>query len=264
MVECKALAGSLEIELAEYKKQKKPGQDVGTNTEDRPLEPRTKQQERINTLEDQLSRAEDEIRSVSERLSAAESAKSTLESGKARAKSEIHSLLQRVQESEIWRREGELALQKLGIIESADLSQVDWATVEGRLKMILGAQTQKISESHQEDEPIVATDIQSKEVLCTEVIYRSQSVHTSSHASPTSHLTLQSRIPANSTDNSSSRCFPGSIVPFSHVRNAFPHMPYSPNGSLGDINIQLPSTPQGNLLEKVKHLIFFVGIIIGA
>lgn len=105
---------------------------------------------RIDVLEGQLSGAQGEIRSVSERLVTAESAKSALESGKARAKSEMHSLLHRIQESESWKKEGELVLQKLGIIESGNPPQVSWPIIEGRLNEMLDTRVQKTPNTRQE------------------------------------------------------------------------------------------------------------------
>jgi hypothetical protein len=44
----------------------------------------------------------------------------------------------------------------------------------------------------------------------------------------------------------------GSIVPFSHVQNDFPQIAYSPNGTISDFGIQLPSTPHKDSSEKEK------------
>ncbi|KAJ9305899.1 hypothetical protein DTO217A2_4642 [Paecilomyces variotii] len=259
LAECEARAVSLETELGEYRQQGMPGQEAGAGTEGRPVENSEELQKRIDVLEGQLSGAQGEIRSVSERLVTAESAKSALESGKARAKSEMHSLLHRIQESESWKKEGESVLQKLGIIESGNPPQVSWPIIEGRLNEMLDTRVQKTPNTRQEKVRHISNDIQSREFVRTEVVYRSESVHASGHTSPSPHVTFQAQVSASGPADGSSRRLPSSIVPFSHVQNAITHVPCSPSESLSDIRIQLPSTPQEGLSEKEGHYTLAAG-----
>ncbi|GFG09285.1 hypothetical protein IFM5058_04347 [Aspergillus udagawae] len=59
-------------------------------------------QKELDTCQSDLLEKEEELTQVKKKLCAAESAKSTLEIGKAKAKSEIHALLKRLQDSERW------------------------------------------------------------------------------------------------------------------------------------------------------------------
>jgi hypothetical protein len=59
-------------------------------------------QKELDTCQSDLLEKEEELTQVKQKLCAAESAKSTLEIGKAKAKSEIHALLKRLQDSERW------------------------------------------------------------------------------------------------------------------------------------------------------------------
>lgn len=106
--------------------------------------------DKIKTLEDQLSDAKGEILSLSEQLSLSESAKGTLESGKSRARTEIHSLLHRVQESESWQKRGEDVLRKLGILHPGDSSRISWRIMEERLQNMIDTGIQGIQNDRQE------------------------------------------------------------------------------------------------------------------
>ncbi|GIJ89570.1 hypothetical protein Asppvi_008513 [Aspergillus pseudoviridinutans] len=59
-------------------------------------------QKELDTCQSDLLEKEEELTQVKKELCAAESAKSNLETGKAKAKSEIHALLKRLQDSERW------------------------------------------------------------------------------------------------------------------------------------------------------------------
>ncbi|KAJ9298580.1 hypothetical protein DTO271G3_3547 [Paecilomyces variotii] len=259
LAECEARAASPEKELGEYRQHERPGQETGTGTAGGHVEACKELQERIDALEGQLSGAQGEIRSLSERLITAESAKNALESGKAKTKSEMHSLLHRIQESESWKKEGQLVLQKLGIIESGDPPQISWPTIEGRLNEMLDTRAQKTPNRRQEKVRHIFNDMQSREFVRTEVVYRSESVHASGHTSPSPHVTFQAEVSANVPADGSSLRRQSSIVPFSHVQNAITHIPYSPSESLIDIGIQLPSTPQEGLSEKEGHYTLAAG-----
>jgi chromosome segregation ATPase len=59
-------------------------------------------QKKLDACQMDLLGKEEELTQVKEKLCAAESARSNLETGKAKAKSEIHALLKRLQDSERW------------------------------------------------------------------------------------------------------------------------------------------------------------------
>lgn len=82
------------------------------------------------------------------------------------------------------------------------------------------------------------------------MIYRSESVHTTTHASPKPHVMFETQESVTTPVHTSSGHLTGSIVPFSRVQNAFPQIAYSPNGTISDFSIQLPSTPHEDSSEK--------------
>ncbi|KAI9925230.1 hypothetical protein MW887_006150 [Aspergillus wentii] len=91
-------------------------------------------QRKVESLEEEFSKKKEECLSVQKDLDAANSVKSSLESGKLKAKDEIHALLRRVQDSEEWMKSIRDTLQKLGILKPEEPFAETWNRLEVLLK----------------------------------------------------------------------------------------------------------------------------------
>ncbi|KAH1718900.1 hypothetical protein KXX25_003451 [Aspergillus fumigatus] len=71
-------------------------------------------QKKLDTCQSNLLKREEELTQVKKKLCNAESARSKMETGKRKAKSEIHALLKRLQDSERWKRNIKAAITRPG------------------------------------------------------------------------------------------------------------------------------------------------------
>lgn len=71
-------------------------------------------QKKLDTCQSNLLKREEELTQVKKKLCNADSARSKMETGKRKAKSEIHALLKRLQDSERWKRNIKAAITRPG------------------------------------------------------------------------------------------------------------------------------------------------------
>jgi hypothetical protein len=176
---------------------------------------------------------EEELTQVKEKLCAAESARSNLETGKAKAKSEIHALLKRLQDSERWMKNIKEASARpddpplggsfLGTWEKLrdylSSTDNDNPCADSQGTTVLAAPNVANASIHPSvtltPNRICESPIQSF-VQTTEVIYRTQSFHGGGLSSP-----VQTNVRAGNIDSVSHCEKPESsteIVPFSSIR----------------------------------------------
>lgn len=229
---------------------------------------------KIDLLQKSLSEKEAEILSMRNELDISKSEKLALESDKERAKTGIHTLLQKVQDSERWTKRIEEVLRKLEIISKEETLPEILDTIEERLQTMLkkGLPNLPTGSPHRRNIPQVGlkppkrnpgragnnqqkinTISQSEEfVRTTEFIYRTHNSRTEVSASPKRFPLSQSQTFAELPSSFPETQLSSTIVPFSQVQNTFcSQVPFSPTGDLNELGNMLPSTPhEESTLEK--------------
>ncbi|KAF4154841.1 hypothetical protein CNMCM6069_008811 [Aspergillus lentulus] len=190
-------------------------------------------QKKLDTCQSDLLEKGEELAQVKKKLCDAESDRSTLETGKAKAKSEIHALLKRLQDSERWMKNIKTAIARpddppfggpfpgtwnklKDYLSSTDnhnpCSDSQKSTIPTSLSVVNASRSPSVTSTPNR---ICESPIQGF-VQTTEVIYRTQSFQGGGLSSP-----VQTNARAGNMD-SVSRCEkpepPTEIVPFSSIR----------------------------------------------
>lgn len=206
-------------------------------------------EERLNTLQAEVSRKEEECSSMKQELGVANAAKLTLESGKAKAKGEIHALLLRVQDSERWKKSIKDKLEKFGISTSTEPFPETWNKLEMLLQSAIASGFPEVSSNNPLQQvgctpkgnilstPRKVCESPSQFVQTTELIYRTQNIPT--YSSPTGHETCTTIDTVPDSQMSTN------IVPFSSFQKQLSPVHCStPNHDAGDFATILTQTPQ--------------------
>ncbi|KAE8145167.1 hypothetical protein BDV25DRAFT_144902 [Aspergillus avenaceus] len=196
-------------------------------------------QEKVESLQSDLLKKEEECARIEQDLSTENSARVSLETGKEKAKSEIHALLRRVQDSENWMRR---IRDSLGLIHNALPSESETGIWKKLMTILDSAgltstldtikQVEKLDERFPLCEDVGASgsiatvstpcrneNVEHDIVQTTELIYRTRSVQRSALSSPIKGKDIVN----DGLMNVESRIFPDSqqscdIVPFSSIR----------------------------------------------
>lgn len=229
--------------------------------------------QKIDLLERDLSKKEEEITSLHSELDISKSERLALESDKERAKTGIHTLLQKVQDSERWIKRAEETLCRLEILNQKETLPEVWNFIEERLRdrlhnlptgsphsrNIVAQESLKSSKNSltkaKNDRQNLNTIMGSRSegfVRTTEFIYRTHDARTEMPASSTHFTQSQSENSTELPGSLSETQLSSSIVPFSRVQNTFiSQAPFSPAGDLSELGNMLPSTPQeGKAADK--------------
>ncbi|OGM39990.1 rootletin [Aspergillus bombycis] len=235
-------------------------------------------QDKLDILQKSLLSKEEEYTKIQEELSIETSARVSLETGKSKAKSEIHTLLRRVQDSEHWVKKIKESLDLVDTVSPKEPFSETWNRLVALLQPVgwknsseatsttltepMGGDTftcrdadaaKSISITPQGSRGASENDV----VQTTEFIYRTQSFQRSVHSSPVNEG-LKTRnlevadvklpcIPDSQQSNS--------IVPFSSVRQLSPACSISDQIPI-DFAAMLVSTPEENIVtEKPNDLI---------
>ncbi|KAL2012336.1 hypothetical protein VTN00DRAFT_5054 [Thermoascus crustaceus] len=222
--------------------------------------------QKIDLLETDLSKKEEEITSLHSELDSSKSERLALESDKERAKMGIHTLLQKVQDSERWIKRAEETLRRLEILNQKETLPEVWNFIEERLRDRLhnlppgslhcrNNVTQESSKSSKNNFTKAKNERQNLNTIMgsraegfvrtTEFIYRTHDARTETPAFskhfPRSQSESSTKLPGSLPEKQLS----SSIVPFSQVQNTFiPQAPFSPAGDLSELGNMLPLTPQ--------------------
>ncbi|KAE8389229.1 hypothetical protein BDV23DRAFT_173263 [Aspergillus alliaceus] len=222
-------------------------------------------QDKLDTFQKDLLAKEEECTRIKKELSTEISARLNLESGKSKAKSEIHTLLRRVQDSEHWVKKIKDLLGQMDAISPKELSPETWK----RLMTLLqpaeletldfttwheptdGGLSQCGNENDDKCAPIVSTPqpscgvSENDVVQTTELIYRTQSFQRGVYSSP-----IKDDLKAGKFEvaDRKSPCVPetqqsNSIVPFSSIRQLSPASCSISEQDHGDIAAMLVPTP---------------------
>ncbi|KAF5866652.1 hypothetical protein ETB97_010746 [Aspergillus alliaceus] len=222
-------------------------------------------QDKLDTFQKDLLAKEEECTRIKKELSTEISARLNLESGKSKAKSEIHTLLRRVQDSEHWVKKIKDLLGQMDAISPKELSPETW----NRLMTLLqpaeletldfttwheptdGGLSQCGNENDDKCAPIVSTPqpscgvSENDVVQTTELIYRTQSFQRGVYSSP-----IKDDLKAGKFEvaDRKSPCVPetqqsNSIVPFSSIRQLSPASCSISEQDHGDIAAMLVPTP---------------------
>ena len=213
--------------------------------------------ERLNTLQAEFSRKEEECSSMKQELGIANAAKLTLESGKAKAKGEIHALLSRVQDSERWMKSIKDKLEKFGISTSTEPFPETWNKLETLLQSAIASGFPEVSSNNPLQQvgctpkgntistPRKVCESPSQFVQTTELIYRTQNIPT--YSSPTGHeasATIDTVPDSQLSTN---------IVPFSSFQKQLsPVHCSSPNHDAGDFAGIFTQTPRKEYLKEAS------------
>lgn len=223
-------------------------------------------QKRIESLQEQLSKKEEECLTVQKELCAANSARSSLESGKTKAKSEIHGLLRRVQESERWMKSVRNTLERLGIDTSKEPFSETWNRLETLLRATTRTSSRPASSSQRNSiatpcglntprgNPIASTPRKncmspSQVVQTTEFIYRTRSIKSGAYSSPERQGSVRPADVDCMVESIPESQPMTNIVPFSDIHKQLsPEHACSPEG-LGELTeaLMMHSTPKNGL-----------------
>lgn len=232
-----------------------------SSTEQRQSETVQELQTRVESLLKSFREKDEECSSAQNQLSAANSAMTNLESAKAKAKSEIHSLLMRVQDSERWMKLIKETLERQGIDTADESFPKTWSRLDGLLK----AKTARCTSGNSPPQGAasgrgidVPVDVPANAAMAltprrshgspsesyfqTELIYRTQSIQ-STYSSPGKRASrpgagcgIMSSIPESQAT--------ASIVPFSSVQKELsPALSLSQNEDPSEIANMFMFTP---------------------
>ncbi|KAK6837528.1 hypothetical protein RU639_001059 [Aspergillus parasiticus] len=229
-------------------------------------------QDKFDILQKNLLVKEEECTRIQKELSVETSARLSLETGKSKAKSEIHTLLRRVQDSEYWVKKIKESLdqvdavspkepfseawnrliallQSVGVKNSLEVATLNEPTDEGTLtcRDADAAKNTSITSTPQRSCRALENDF----VQTTELIYRTQSFQRSVYSSPANE-SLKARdlemadvklpcIPDSQQSNS--------IVPFSSIRQLSPACSISDQVPI-EFAAMLVSTPGENIVTE--------------
>ncbi|KAL4896186.1 hypothetical protein BDV59DRAFT_210793 [Aspergillus ambiguus] len=209
-------------------------------------------QRKLVTLQSDISRREEECSNIRKELSMANLERSNLECGKSKAKSEIHSLLRRVQDSESWLKKVKESLCQSGIMSPEEPFSDVWSKLEIVLKATSKAQLTSPrhgtipalqdaggplnSQAPSTSQHIIRTP--GREIFqTTEAIYRSQSIQSSQGIC---HESVNGEIDQAPASQQSM-----SILPFSSIRHQLSLEPCSsPQHIHSDLTEMLLLTPE--------------------
>ncbi|KAB8268951.1 hypothetical protein BDV30DRAFT_251782 [Aspergillus minisclerotigenes] len=224
-------------------------------------------QEKFDILQKNLLVKEEECTRIQKELSVETSARLNLETGKSKAKSEIHTLLRRVQDSEYWVKKIKESLdqvdavspkepfsetwnrliallQPLGVKNSLEATTLNEPTDEGALICWNADAATSITSTPQQSCRALENDV----VQTTELIYRTQSFQRSVYSSPANE-SLKARVtdvkPPCIPDSHQSN----SIVPFSSIRQLSPTCSVSDQVPI-EFAAMLVSTPEENIVTE--------------
>ncbi|GMG30886.1 unnamed protein product [Aspergillus oryzae var. brunneus] len=230
-------------------------------------------QEKFDILQKNLLVKEEECTRIQKELSVETSARLSLETGKSKAKSEIHTLLRRVQDSEHWVKKIKESLdqvdalspkepfsetwnrliallQPLGVKNSLEATPLNEPTDEGALICRnADAANTSIASTPQQSCRALENDV----VQTTELIYRTQSFQKSAYSSPANE-SLKARVADVKLP-----CIPdsqqsNSIVPFSSIRQLSPTCSVSDQVPI-EFAAMLVSTPEENIVTEKPDIL---------
>ncbi|BAE57110.1 unnamed protein product [Aspergillus oryzae RIB40] len=230
-------------------------------------------QEKFDILQKNLLVKEEECTRIQKELSVETSARLSLETGKSKAKSEIHTLLRRVQDSEHWVKKIKESLdqvdalspkepfsetwnrliallQPLGVKNSLEATPLNEPTDEGALICRnADAANTSIASTPQQSCRALENDV----VQTTELIYRTQSFQRSVYSSPANE-SLKARVADVKLP-----CIPdsqqsNSIVPFSSIRQLSPTCSVSDQVPI-EFAAMLVSTPEENIVTEKPDIL---------
>lgn len=230
-------------------------------------------EQKVTLLQTSVSKKEQECTNLLVELSAANSERSDLEATKTKAKSEIHALLRRVQDSEGWLRKIRDSLAHIGIMSTEEPLSDVWGKLDFFLHSTDDEQppTEKLTNIENgaivgptNDACVSARVPITPKNLCgtpgqevvqtTEVIYRKH-VQRSTHASPTKGSAASGGFGMGSGElgRSLESQASASIVPFSSIRRCLSLAPCSsPRGDHKEFtDIILPETGDTSTKEEV-------------
>ncbi|KAE8405161.1 hypothetical protein BDV37DRAFT_293313 [Aspergillus pseudonomiae] len=227
-------------------------------------------QDKLDILQKSLLSKEEECTRIQKELSVETSARLSLEAGKSKAKSEIHTLLRRVQDSEHWVKKIKESLDQVDTISPKEPFSETWNRLVALLQPVGGKNS---SDATIWTEPTDggtftcrdANDAKSTSITpqgscgpsendvvqTTEFIYRTQSFQRSVHSSP-----VNEGLKARSVGVADVKlpCIPdsqqsNSIVPFSSVRQLSPVCSISDQIPI-DFAAMLVSTTDENIVNE--------------
>ncbi|RAQ69671.1 rootletin [Aspergillus flavus] len=230
-------------------------------------------QEKFDILQKNLLVKEEECTRIQKELSVETSARLSLETGKSKAKSEIHTLLRRVQDSEHWVKKIKESLdqvdalspkepfsetwnrliallQPLGVKNSLEATPLNEPTDEGALICRnADAANTSIASTPQQSCRALENDV----VQTTELSYRTQSFQRSVYSSPANE-SLKARVADVKLP-----CIPdsqqsNSIVPFSSIRQLSPTCSVSDQVPI-EFAAMLVSTPEENIVTEKPDIL---------
>ncbi|RAQ50067.1 rootletin [Aspergillus flavus] len=230
-------------------------------------------QEKFDILQKNLLVKEEECTRIQKELSVETSARLSLETGKSKAKSEIHTLLRRVQDSEHWVKKIKESLdqvdalspkepfsetwnrliallQPLGVKNSLEATPLNEPTDEGALICRnADAANTSIASTPQQSCRALENDV----VQTTELIYRTRSFQRSVYSSPANE-SLKARVADVKLPCIPDSQQPNSIVPFSSIRQLSPTCSVSDQVPI-EFAAMLVSTPEENIVTEKPDIL---------
>ena len=229
-------------------------------------------EDKLDILQRNLLLKEEECTKLQRELSAETSARLSLETGKSKAKSEIHTLLRRVQDSEHWVKKIKESLDQVDVVPPKEPFSETWNRLIALLQPVGvrngleattkneptdggaltchdtdAAKSTSITSTPQRSCGVSENDV----IQTTEFIYRTQSFQRSVYSSPT-----KESLKAGNLEMADVKlpCIPNSqqcnsIVPFSSVRQLSPTCSISDQIPI-DLVAMLVSTPEENTVAE--------------
>lgn len=233
---------------------------LNTDTKEEP-------QRKLATLQSDILKKEEEYNKICSELSAANLERSNLDSGKIKAKAEIYALLRRVQDSEAWLKKIRKSMCQSGMMSPEQPFSEVWSKLESLLNSSSKAQLKSpghdncvalpniggLSDCQVPSTPQHISGSLGREIVQTaEVIYRSQSIQRSTHASPVEGLSKGSYLEnASEVDRPPPSQQSVNIVPFSSIRQQLSLDPCSsPQDAHSEFTEMLLLTPEEKEIGK--------------